>query len=49
MLDFLVTKTKACTVVGRGERSLLSGPGFESRLETEKGEGEILSAKNING
>ena len=29
---------KACVGVGKGEKSLLSGPGFELRLEKERKE-----------
>ena len=36
---------KARTVVGRGEKSLLSDPGAELRLRSREGERERKSAK----
>ena len=33
---FVAIKMEACTVVGRGEKSLLGGPGSEVRLGREK-------------
>ena len=38
--EFLVIKTKAHTVVGRGEKSLLSDPGSQLRLGREKEKGK---------
>ena len=44
----LAIKKKACTVVGRGEKSLLTdAPASELRLGREEGEGK--SAKIIEG
>ena len=38
--SLLAIKMKARTIVGRGEKSLLGGPGSELHLEREKEKGE---------